>query len=75
MVLANFIFGDLNAVRHTHACINYYWWALNFANFANSNCQIKNLTKVSCYYIMVIAWFNLCVLRFLSESANLIANN
>ena len=31
MVLANFKFGDLNALRHTCACVNYHWRVLNLA--------------------------------------------
>ena len=42
MVLANFKFGNLNALHHTHACVNYYWRVLNLAIFQ----KIHQITKL-----------------------------
>ena len=54
MVLANFLFGELNAVRHTRTCVNCYWRVLNLVIFYKNspNHQIKNLAKVSCYTVL-----------------------
>ena len=51
MVLANFKFGNLNALHHIRVCINYYWQIFNLAIFQKFT-KTKNLTKVSRYTVL-----------------------